>query len=313
MGNRFTSCCDIYLLLYVIVSGCFLTGGLSAEELVIPADSDEEIILIDADETVISDEIIIVDDEPATSGDEVIVIEEPANESNEILIDDGSPDDEVFIDNSGSSLADTEGGQSNSVITLEDVWLEAAALVKDDQPVNALYYGHATVSAEWDIDSSWEVKATARVDGYRQTGSPDWNDVDFDYGDTYVRYRGENTRVTLGAQKVIWGRIDEVPPTDRLSTVDARRLVLDDLPDRRLARPLLRVETFIDNGKLDFLYLPTFREAELADRDSIWYPIDRSRGKVLGIKVDPAIAAVMPNSTIINDEPDSDDAVGSAL
>ena len=63
-----------------------------------------------------------------------------------------------------------------------------------------------------------------------------------DYGDTYVRYRNGDTRLTLGAQTIIWGRVDEIPLADRVSRVDLTRFALDDLADRRRAQLATRWE-----------------------------------------------------------------------
>ncbi|MET0094902.1 MAG: hypothetical protein ABW120_15295, partial [Sedimenticola sp.] len=132
-----------------------------------------------------------------------------------------------------------------------------------------------------DVREKWEVRIAARLDSHHQSGNPSVSDTKLDYGETYVRYRGENTRVTIGTQTILWGRIDEVPPTDRHSTPDLTRFILDDLQDRRRARPALRVESFEGNSKYDFVLYPTFRGAEMPDVNSIWYPIDRSNGKLL--------------------------------
>jgi hypothetical protein len=150
----------------------------------------------------------------------------------------------------------------------------------------------------------------ARVDGYSQSGKPSWDEATVDYGDSYVRYRGENLRVTLGAQTVIWGRIDEIPPTDRMSVPDLTRFILDDLQDRRRARPLLRLEGFQGNNKVDLVWYPTFRGAELPDTDSIWYPVDRARGEIIGIESNPAMAAILPGASIDDDAPAGDGGGG---
>ena len=309
-------------LVTLLFSSCFVSFTALAQEQMNSSDEGEEIIILETEENVADDEVIILEDASDTASgetsdktsDEMIVIEEPAADEAVIQIEESElevvSEDEIVIDNTQPALASAPESDS-VVIRLEDVWLEASTLTVDNTPTDELYYAHATVSAEWNLNPSWEVKITGRLDGHKHSGGdPEWDDVDADYGETYIRFRGEASRVTVGAQKVIWGRIDELPPSDRLSTVDATRLVLDDLQDRRRARPMLRVEAFSGDSKFDFIYMPTFREAELAAVDSIWYPINRAEGKVLGIEVNPLIAAAMPTSTIVNDEPDSDHAVG---
>lgn len=187
-------------------------------------------------------------------------------------------------------------------VGVEQLRLEAGWLSDSDQPVDARYYAHGRAAMEWRPSSAWELRAGARVDGYRQTGSPDFSDVDADYDETYIRYRGDKYRVTAGAQTVIWGRVDEIPPSDRLSVQDVRRFLLDDLADRRLAVPALRVETFQAGLKLDALWVPEFRAAEMPELDSIWSPVDRTDGRLIGIEPNPALAALVRSGSFAEDE-----------
>ena len=274
---------------FAILPACLLaTANAYAEEQITPVD-DQEIILIE-DESA-SEEIILIDE---TGSDESIIMEETAEE---IVLEESAPEQ--------ADMPVTD--ESTFTIGIDRAWLEYATLLESDQSVDSLGYGHLKMSANWKPKSQWEGKVSARLDGYRQTGSPDWTELDADYGETYLRYRGENMRLTVGAQELIWGRIDEIPPTDRLSSVDASRFILDDLQDRRRARPMLRVESFNGSNKFDFIYLPTFREAELADLDSIWYPIDRDNRRVLGLANPVPGAAPI---SIVDDAPDTDHAVG---
>lgn len=277
-----------------LVVGCMVSGAPVAEEMIIIEDEGE------------AEEIIVIDDE-AGGDTEVIVVED-----DEISI--GSDEEQITLESDDS----TESGmaainsteQQTFSIGIDRAWLEYSALVEDNQGVDSLSYGHLDIKAEWKPGNEWEGQLQARVDGYSQDGNPSWHDVDLDYGDNWIRYRGDNSRITLGTQTIIWGRIDEIPPSDRLSTIDGNRLNMDDLQDRRRSRPTLRVEMFGENSKLDMIYMPTFREAELADVESIWYPIDRARQKVLGIEVPAGMALTMGNAAIINDAPNTDNAVG---
>ena len=188
--------------------------------------------------------------------------------------------------------------------------LEYSPLVGSDESVDAVGYGNAEFSLAWNGSAQWEARLAGRVDAYLQTGEPEADDVELDYGESYLRFRGDDLRVTVGTQTVIWGRIDEIPPTDRLSVQDLSRFILDDLQDRRRARPMVRVEGFADKNKLELLWTPTFRGAELPEEDSIWYPIDRRRGEVLGLASDPLLRQVVRGALIDDEEPDADNGFG---
>lgn len=293
---------NYHLLTAGLAAGCLITTSLVAEEMIIiEDDTDEEIIMIE-DETD-SDQVIVIEDDDS---------EEISIESEEISIDSDEQQITLEADDFADIEMDTASsrGEQTFSIGIDKAWLEHSALVEDNTGVDSLSYGHLTVRAEWKPDNEWQGQLEARVDGHSQDGNPSWHEVDLDYGDNWIRYRGENSRITVGTQTIIWGRIDEIPPSDRLSTVDGTRLNLDDLQDRRRSRPTIRAEFFAKDSKLDLIYMPTFREAELADKDSIWYPIDRARAKILGMEVPATMALFMPNATIVDDAPHTDNAVG---
>ena len=296
-----------------LLASTVCTAPLHAEEMIIIEDEvAEDVIEIsddaEGDTLIIDSEESNEDANPDINADTVIVEEDELEiELSEPSELPGSPETDAYA---VSDVPESEDAGTAFAIRLEKARLESAWLVEDNPSTDRLDYGHLTVSAEWKPNSPWAARAALRVDGYAESGSQDWDDVNIDYDDTYIRYRGESYRFTLGAQTLIWGRIDEIPPSDRLSVTDGKRFNLDDIAERKRARPMLRVERFADHGKYDFVYMPTFRAAELAEVESIWYPIDRTRRKILGSQVPTAVAATMGNATIINDEPDNDHAVG---
>jgi hypothetical protein len=181
---------------------------------------------------------------------------------------------------------------------MDDLLLEAGAL-PDTSQADAYYTLRASAYAAWQPSREWEFRAGARVDGVSQAGgTTDYSDLLADYTDTYVRYRSGDTRLTLGAQTVIWGRVDEVPLIDRVSRVDLTRFVLDGLPDRRRAQLAARWEQNFGAYKLDALWLPAFRGAQLPDLDSVWSPINQTTGQVIGIASSPAITSLVKAAKI---------------
>jgi hypothetical protein len=133
-------------------------------------------------------------------------------------------------------------------------------------------------------------------------GLADHKEMLADYGDTYVRYRNGDSRLTVGAQTIIWGRADEIPLADRVSRADLTRFVLDDLPDRRRAQLAARWEQNLGGYKLDAVWLPLFRGAQLPDVESVWSPINRVTGQALGIESSPALSAFLSTARVDEDE-----------
>jgi hypothetical protein len=164
------------------------------------------------------------------------------------------------------------GFQPTLKFGIDDLLLEAGAL--PDAPEADTYSTlRASAYVLWQPSRNWELRAGARVDGMTQNGgSTDHHEILADYGDTYVRYRSGDTRLTLGAQTVIWGRADEIPLADRVSRADFTRFILDDLSDRRRAQLAARWEQNFGDYKLDAMWLPQFRGAQLPDVASVWSP-----------------------------------------
>ncbi len=183
---------------------------------------------------------------------------------------------------------------------VDDLLLEAGGL--PDAPEADTYSTlRASAYVLWQPSRNWEFRAGARLDGMLQDGgSADHDEMLADYGDTYVRYRNGDTRLTFGAQTIIWGRADEIPLADRVSRVDLTRFNLDDLADRRRAQLAARWEQSFGDYKLDAVWLPLFRGAQLPDVASVWSPINRATGQVIGI--DPSLTGWVSGAHIDEDE-----------
>ncbi len=185
---------------------------------------------------------------------------------------------------------------------LDDVLVEAGGLT--DAPEADTYSTlRASAYMLWQPSRDWEFRAGVRLDGMLQDGGrTDHQELLADYGDTYVRYRNAGTRFTLGAQTIIWGRVDAIPLVDRVSRADLTRFVLDDLPERRRAQLAARWEQNFGDYKLDVVWVPLFRAAQLPDIASIWSPINRTTGQIIGVAPSPALAALVGTARVEEDE-----------
>ena len=172
-------------------------------------------------------------------------------------------------------------------VGLDSTRFETGWLTSGSQPVDGSHYVHVSADARMLISHQWEFRLAGRLDGYYQTGIPGVQTTHVDYDESYIRYHGKSSRITAGAQTVIWGRTDEIPPNDRMSVQDLSRFILDDLPQRRRAVPALRIEEFAGPYKADLLWVPEFRPAELPSFDNIWSPVDRDNGRIISIKRPP--------------------------
>ena len=305
-------------------------AGEDAAELVIddgetPAEDAAEIVIDDGEApTEDAAEIVIDDSEaPPVEADEVVIDDDtmPTDEAPEFVVDDAAEpgaDEERLIGAPGD--VDTELAQgaaatgsdtpSGIEIRLDDAWLELGHFGDSNAAADRSVYGKLAAEARWQPAPDWEVQIAGRIDAHSQDGGESFAEIKGDYGDSFVRYRGERFNITLGSQTVIWGRLDELPLSDRVSTVDLTRFILDDLADRRRSSPVLRAETFFSGGKLDLVWLYDFRAAELPDKDSVWYPINTRTGRVLGIDPDDVPSASVIGAKVSENRPDGDGGVG---
>jgi len=199
-------------------------------------------------------------------------------------------------------VGDTQSSPGNVRLVVDPLWVEAGVLPDETAQADGSHYLHSKLTAEWLSHENWEVRLGARVDSYIQTGELDFDHTEADYDESYLRYRTTDRTLTLGAQTVLWGRVDELPPTDRLSVQDVSRFVLDDLEDRRRAVPGLRWEEFAAGHKFDLLYVPRFRAAELPREESIWSPVDRSRGRIIGMPPSPLVEPLVREGRFVEDD-----------
>ncbi len=266
------------ILIALLVSGTLFPAFGEDLNTVVVDDLDEQ-------------ELIIGSDVASYESDKIIM------EEDGVIAEEDT--DIVYSDNTSLQGAVFSAG-------LDEVQLEAGHLTKSGAEADTSNYLHMAFSARWDSGSAWEARLAGRIDGYYQSGRQSPDRTQLDYGESFIRYRGEDVRFTLGAQKIIWGRIDELPPTDRMSVVDLSRFNLDDHPDRRRAAPAVRLEYFNDADKFDVVWLPDFRAAKLPDRKSIWSIVDQQKGELLGMAPTPAMSALIKGSRFTEQTPHGD-------
>lgn len=181
---------------------------------------------------------------------------------------------------------------------VEDVLLEVSTL-PDAPEADHQATLRLTPTLQWRPNRQWEFRAGVLLSAVRQQGgSTSHGEQDAELADTYVRYRAGDTRLTAGWQTILWGRVDEVPAADRVSRVDATRLLLDDLAQRRRPLPALRWEQNFDTLALDTVLLPSFEGAALADLRSVWSPVDQRRGLILGIDAPAPLSAFISSADV---------------
>jgi len=240
------------------------------------------------------EELIIISDEDSISDDEILIV----------MSDESDVTFDIEMDEA------LEPSDVNWAV--DKIVLEEELFTRSSSDVTNVEYARVSSHINWQISNEWDVQLAARIDAFKQHGKrgTDVDDVTLDYEDNYLRYRNDSMRVTVGTQTIRWGRVDLLAPTDNMVTLDLSRGVLPDWDDLYRASLALRGELFYGKSKLDFVYLPKFREAQLAeDDDSVWYPVNFRDGEILGGKSSPLSRTILHNATI-DDNIDGDGGMG---
>jgi len=78
--------------------------------------------------------------------------------------------------------------------------------------------------------------------------------------DATVEFKGDRIAVLAGFGRVIWGRLDEIQPTDVVNPVDVARFFFEGRSEARLPVGFLRARAFFsEKASLEVVYVPVFR------------------------------------------------------
>lgn len=157
--------------------------------------------------------------------DEVLDEPPPAEQSLEAV--ESLPEEKASAPKT-KKKASRKASKAGIKIKVDDIRVEFGPFIDDAAPSTDSFV-HGAVSAKGQ-SGAWEFALGARFDAYSQSGSQDFYKDKLDYTENYLRWRGEDTRITVGTQNVLWGRTDEISPIDRMSRADLSRIVLDKLP-----------------------------------------------------------------------------------
>ena len=121
--------------------------------------------------------------------------------------------------------------------------------------------------------------------------------------DAYVEFRGARVDLVVGSARVVWGRLDEIQPTDVVNPLDVSRFFLDGRAEARLPVPLIRARLFVsDRLSLEGVYVPVYRRGRFDMLDEASSPFaPRLLPEGLPICAGPGCPALPP--VVLDDEP----------
>jgi len=97
-------------------------------------------------------------------------------------------------------------------------------------------------------------------------------DLFLDFDEVYLETFLENVEVRIGAQKVSWGQLDEIQPTDHLNPEDQTEFFFRPELERKIAVPGLRLLGFQGPWTIDFVWNPVHIAYRFPNERDRWFP-----------------------------------------
>ena len=94
-------------------------------------------------------------------------------------------------------------------------------------------------------------------------------------------FRAKRFDLTAGLGRVVWGRLDELQPTDVINPIDVSRFFFEGRSEARLSVPLVRARVFAgDKVSVEGVYVPFFRRGRFDRLDEPSSPFNIEPGAV---------------------------------
>ena len=121
-----------------------------------------------------------------------------------------------------------------------------------------------------------------------------------DVRDAWVEIGRERFDLRAGFGRLVWGRLDEIAPTDVVNPLDAARFLLDGRTDARRAVSFVRMRWFLsEDARIEGVINPTFRRGTYDALDEPTSPFNLISGTML-----PA-GIVLTSPEIVHQTPDT--------
>jgi hypothetical protein len=116
------------------------------------------------------------------------------------------------------------------------------------------------VEEKADVGSRLRVAASAFVEALAADRGRNVTDVVAEPQELNVTFRAKRLDVTAGLGRVVWGRLDELQPTDVVNPLDLSRFFFEGRSEARLSVPLARAVLYArSNVSVEGVYVPFFR------------------------------------------------------
>ncbi len=97
-------------------------------------------------------------------------------------------------------------------------------------------------------------------------------DLYVDLDEAFLDVYFESFEVRLGKQKVSWGQLDDLQPTDHLNPQDLREFFFRPELERKIGVPAVRATGYRGPWVADLVWAPTYTAYRFPNRDDRWFP-----------------------------------------
>lgn len=87
----------------------------------------------------------------------------------------------------------------------------------------------------------------------------------------YLDLYFQNFDIRIGKQQIVWGKADGVFITDVISPLDLSEFLLPDFEEIRIGVNAAKIDYYIGNSIVEFIWLPEFTSTRMPGNSSIWF------------------------------------------
>jgi hypothetical protein len=119
-----------------------------------------------------------------------------------------------------------------------------------------------------------------------------------------LQFGGDAADVLVGFSRVVWGRLDELQPTDVINPLDVSRFFFEGRSDARMPVALVRGRLFLgDRATIEAVYVPLFRKGRFDQLEEETSPFNLAADLVRGLGTCLAIGCPTLPPVFVDDEP----------
>ena len=182
----------------------------------------------------------------------------------------------------------------------ETDWIDATLIVRGEgvapraewqrPPAKGTLWLDLTKS--WSLTSKIDLRLGGHWDAYSTEGTSEVGNFT-DLAGTSLQARWKTSTLTLGVEKVQWGRLEENSILARLGRTDFRRGPAQGYEFMKRGDPLARYQKFMGKWSFDLLAIAQTKPMLFSPEGHLWSIVDNQEGRLLGTVSDPILSQLL--------------------